>query len=330
MGKQTLIQPYFMVVDKPPGFTSHDVVSIIRAVTGIKKIGHTGTLDPFATGVLPLAIGTGTRLISILPEWHKGYTSTLKLGEETDTGDLEGEVIQTKVVPPLNQNVLSQVFENQLGVQMQTPPRYAAIRINGKRLYEYARAGIEVDIPAREVEIRHLDVLDFNPNEIEFEATVSKGTYIRSLGETVAKELGTYGHLTQLRRIFSGPFTLTNSLTFEKLSEVVCGTEDWKSAFVGPRENRLPRASREEVRKALCPYLQTAHSVLSCYPCIELDDSAYDAIQMGQQPDYDKSISAPYLVLVHRDRLTAVCHKEQRGWRLYRVISSSAVDILSV
>lgn len=180
-----------IIVNKPQGFTSQDVVSKIKKILNEKKAGHTGTLDPLATGVLPVLLGNSTKLSKYLIEHDKTYVAKIHLGQKTETGDNEGKVIEEKGVPELSVSKVEDILNSFLGKQKQLPPMYSAIKVNGKKLYEYARNGEIADIPEREIEVYSISLISFVNNEIEFEAKVSKGTYIRTLCEDIAKALGT-------------------------------------------------------------------------------------------------------------------------------------------
>lgn len=179
-----------IIVNKPKNFTSQDVVSKVKKVLNEKKAGHTGTLDPMATGVLPILVGNATKLSKYLIEHNKTYVAKIKLGQKTDTGDGEGTVIEEKPVTDISLDKVEKVLNSFIGKQKQIPPIYSAIKINGKKLYEYARNGEKVEIPEREIEIYSIKLLQLN-EEIEFEVNCSKGTYIRTLCEDIAKALGT-------------------------------------------------------------------------------------------------------------------------------------------
>ena len=179
-----------IIVNKPKNFTSQDVVSKVKKILNEKKAGHTGTLDPMATGVLPILVGNATKLSKYLIEHNKTYVAKIKLGQKTDTGDVEGTVIEEKPVTDISLDKVEKVLNSFIGKQKQIPPIYSAIKINGKKLYEYARNGENVEIPEREIEIYSIKLLQLN-EEIEFEVSCSKGTYIRTLCEDIAKALGT-------------------------------------------------------------------------------------------------------------------------------------------
>lgn len=180
-----------LIVNKPKGFTSQDVVSKVKKVLNEKKAGHTGTLDPMATGVLPILLGNSTKLSKYLIEHDKIYVAKIQLGQKTDTGDVEGKVIDKKAIPEISVEKVKNVLENFLGKGQQIPPMYSAIKINGKKLYEYARNGEKVEVPPRDIEIYDIKLLEMKNTEIEFEVSCSKGTYIRILCEDIAERLGT-------------------------------------------------------------------------------------------------------------------------------------------
>lgn len=209
-----------LVVNKPAGYTSHDIVSKIRRQLNIKKVGHTGTLDPLATGVLPILLGNGTKLSKYLINHDKEYIATIKLGEKTETGDIEGKVIEQKEVASLLQEEIEKVLKSFIGKQKQIPPMYSAIKINGKKLYEYARNGEVVEVQAREIEIYNIEFLDYHETQIKFKVACSKGTYIRSLCEDIATKLGTVGTMSALQRTQVGEFSLENSITLEELKNM--------------------------------------------------------------------------------------------------------------
>ena len=212
-----------IIINKPQGFTSQDVVSKTKKILNVKKAGHTGTLDPLATGVLPVLLGNYTKLSKYLIEHDKTYVARIKLGQRRVTGDQEGEVIETKQVKDemLLQENVEKVLESFLGKQMQIPPIYSAIKVDGKKLYEYARQGIEVKIEPREIEVYKLDLLniDLNKKEIEIQVSCSKGTYIRVLCEDIAKKLDTVGYMSYLNRIVVDKFKIENAIDFEILEK---------------------------------------------------------------------------------------------------------------
>lgn len=214
-----------IVMNKPKNYTSHDIVAIVKKKLG-EKVGHTGTLDPNATGVLPLLIGKGTKLSKYLVQHDKTYEVTLKLGEKTDTADPEGEVIQEKPVREecFEREKLEEVFQQFLGKQEQTPPIYSAIKVKGKKLYEYARSGQEVEVPKREIEIYAISLQEIRKREKEivFSVHCSKGTYIRSLCEDIAEKMGTVGYMKELNRTTVGCFRMEQAISMEELENLDC------------------------------------------------------------------------------------------------------------
>ena len=210
-----------IIINKPKNYTSHDVVNVVRKQLNTRKVGHTGTLDPNATGVLPVLIGKATKISKYLVEHKKTYIATIKLGERRDTGDAEGNIIEKDLeLKDIDITKLSEVLKSFLGKQEQIPPIYSAIKVNGKKLYEYARKGQAVEVKPRNIEIYNINLKSHNKkDEIEFEVECSKGTYIRVLCEDIAKSLGTVGYMKELRRISIDKFTIENSIRLEDLNQ---------------------------------------------------------------------------------------------------------------
>lgn len=209
----------FLLVNKPADWTSRDVCNKVGSILHASKVGHSGTLDPFATGLLIVAVNKGTKAITFVDELTKTYEATLKLGVKTDSGDYTGNVIEESATPLLNENEITTVLNSFLGPQEQLPPMKSAIKINGQRLYKISRSGKEIERPKRNINIYNISLLSFSINEISFSCKVSKGTYIRTLGEDIAEKLGTVGHLTSLKRINIGEFSLDQSLEIDSIKE---------------------------------------------------------------------------------------------------------------
>lgn len=209
-----------IIINKEKNWTSNDVVQKIKGKFH-EKVGHTGTLDPLATGVIPVLIGKGTLLSKYLVNHDKEYIATIKLGEKRSTGDLEGDVIEKQNVDDfiLEENFVNSKLKKFVGIITQTPPIYSAIKVNGKKLYEYARKGQNIEIPKRNIEIYNIELISISKKEYEIRYKVycSKGTYIRTLCEDIAKELGTVGFMKDLQRVRVGDFSIDNSL---KISEI--------------------------------------------------------------------------------------------------------------
>jgi tRNA pseudouridine55 synthase len=206
-----------LIIDKPEGMTSLEVVRRVKRRLGVKRAGHIGTLDPFATGVLPIALNEGTKLIPFIIDEPKEYEAILKLGEETDSDDRDGKVISSRPWEDISHNVIRSAFRSFLGKIRQIPPMFSAIKIEGRPLYRWARKGVVVERKEREVEIFDLEIEEIRPPQIRFKVSCSKGTYIRSLGRDIGREIGCGAHLLQLRRVRSGPFTLGQTLSWERL-----------------------------------------------------------------------------------------------------------------
>lgn len=215
-GKQAFFADGVLVVDKPERPTSHDVVERLRRRFRPGKLGHTGTLDPFATGVLVLAFNRATRMASLLGGGEKIYAGVVSLGAATDTGDPTGQVSATAPVPEISPERAAAALAALEGERQQAPPAYSAAKHNGKPLYAYARQGVAVEKPARSINVGQTKLVALSPGEISFELTCSRGTYVRSLAEDLAQDLGTVGHLKELRRLFSAPFALSEAVGLEE------------------------------------------------------------------------------------------------------------------
>lgn len=209
-----------ILINKEKEYTSHDVVAIAKKTLG-EKIGHTGTLDPNATGVLPLLIGKATKISKYLINHDKVYQAVLKLGIKTDTADLTGIVLEEQEITMPEEERIKEIFSSMIGKQEQTPPMYSAIKVNGKKLYEYARQGKTVEIQPRKIEIYDLtlDKRNLDENEITFTVHCSKGTYIRTLCEQIAENFGTIGYMKELNRLQVGEFHIADSITIGELKE---------------------------------------------------------------------------------------------------------------
>ena len=258
-----------IVINKEKEYTSHDVVAKLKKKLNISKVGHTGTLDPNATGVLPILIGKGTKFSKYLINHDKIYEVELELGKKTDTADIEGKVIEEKEVDEeyVNKNLL-QVLESFIGKQEQMPPMYSAIKKNGKKLYEYARAGEKVEIEARKIEIYKIDLNKYNKNIISFIVSCSKGTYIRSLCEDIAEKLNTVGYMKNLKRLQVGEFNIRDAVYIDDID-----------------------------LKNVNDYLITLEEILRGIPCINLDEKKLKLFLNGVQLT-DNNIDGLYKIYV--------------------------------
>ncbi|MBP7763965.1 MAG: tRNA pseudouridine(55) synthase TruB [Deltaproteobacteria bacterium] len=248
-----------VVIDKPAGYSSHDVVSEVKKILGVRKAGHTGTLDPMATGVLPVCVGEATKLAQFLTAQHKTYLATMLLGVQTDTQDTEGQVIRTSD-EPVPEEDLRQTLKRMVGRIRQVPPAYSALKHKGKPLYKYARAGEFPEVAAREVEIFSLDVKSIARPYVTFEISCSKGTYIRTVCSDVGKILGCGACLAGLRRLRSGFFTEDMAVVLEK----------------------KPSATPREI---LADRLLPLARLLPDMPAVETAPALADRIRTGFQPD---------------------------------------------
>ena len=213
------MQSGILLLDKPLGLSSNAALQRVRRTLGVDKAGHVGSLDPLATGMLPICLGEATKIAGDVLSGRKCYRFTIGLGARTATGDTEGAVVETAPLPTLDAAVIDAVRQRFLGQQTQIPPMYSALKRDGQPLYKLARAGIEVERAAREIELFDLQVQGFTADRIELETVCSKGTYIRVLAEDLAKALGTCGHVTLLRRVHVEPFEAQQMETLESVAE---------------------------------------------------------------------------------------------------------------
>ena len=221
------------VINKQPGPTSFDVVEAFRRGARIRKVGHTGTLDPFATGVLVLGINQGTKLIPYLDKTVKAYRGVIKLGVATDTFDATGEIVERGDTANISPDDIERVLKTFAGEITQRPPMYSAVKVDGVRLYTLARKGVEVDVAERTVNVDHIEMISYHPSLITFEVTCSPGTYIRSLAVDIGRALGTCAYLKELRRTGSGPFDIKASHSLDTF--VALGKKGWDHV-IGLRE----------------------------------------------------------------------------------------------
>ena len=249
-----------LVLDKPSGITSNGALQVVKRLFNAAKAGHTGSLDPIATGVLPLCFGEATKFSQYLLDADKRYLATITLGVATATGDSEGEILATKPVPALETAALEQVLDGFRGEITQTPSMFSAIKVNGQPLYKLARQGIEIERPSREVMIHNLTLVEKAPDQLIVDVTCSKGTYIRSIAEDLGKVLGCGAHVSGLRRLASGPYTADVSYTIEKL------------------ENIKESKGLEAIDALLVP----AASAVSHWPAVEMSAITAAYLQQGQ------------------------------------------------
>lgn len=232
-----------LVIDKPVGMTSHDVVQIVRRGTGIRRAGHTGTLDPRASGVLVVLVGPAVRLSEFVSASDKRYQAIIRLGERTDTYDADGEVIARSPVD-ITYDMLEEALDQFEGTVEQVPPAYSAKKINGKKAYELAREGKDVDIEPKEIDVYHLELLEWDPPEAVVDVYCSSGTYVRSLANDLGDVLNCGGQLVGLRRTKSGEFALRDAVHLRKLQEAF-DNGDWYKYLIPAAEALNDWPSRE-------------------------------------------------------------------------------------
>ena len=250
----------YIIIDKPIGLTSSQVVGKVRRLFKVKKVGHGGTLDPLATGVLPLALGEATKTLSTILDGNKSYRFEVKWGEARSTEDCEGEVVARSSKRPTRDEIERQLplFVGELS---QIPPAYSALKVNGQRAYALARQGKEVNLPPRQIKIEALTLIEAASDSACFEVKCGKGTYVRSLARDLALSLGTYGHLISLRRLSAGPFHEKNAILLDSLLQIGHNTELVK--YVLPLQDALVDILALEIQDSEAEKLRNGQSLLS-------------------------------------------------------------------
>ncbi len=228
-----------VLLDKPEGLTSNAALQRVRRAFRARKAGHTGSLDPLASGLLPVCLGQATKACGLLLDADKTYQVRIAFGTRTSTGDREGDIVETAAVPELTEQALRLSASAFLGPSAQVPPMYSALKHRGERLYRLARQGIEVDRPAREVTIHRIDVLGSGADWVELEVVCSKGTYVRTLAEDFARACGTVGHVASLRRLSLGPFQNPAMLTIDAIEEAAARPETLDALLI-PTDEAMP------------------------------------------------------------------------------------------
>ncbi len=271
-----------LVVNKSKDMTSRDVVNIISKKFNTKKVGHTGTLDPIATGVLVVAIGTYTKLVDIIVANEKEYIATMKLGELTDTLDTTGKILDKKDYNFSKEELVS-VLESFKTTYLQEVPKYSAVKINGKKLYEYARNNIDIELPKREVTIYDIELLEYNNDTIKFRCLVSKGTYIRSLIRDIADKLNTYASMSDLVRTKQGIFNINDSYSLDDINNDKYELLTYKDIFID-------------------------------YKHIELNDEEYFKVSNGQKMNFESD--EELLILTYKNDYVAMYEKYSDLYRI--------------
>lgn len=262
-----------IILNKPANITSRDVINQLTKILNTKKIGHTGTLDPIATGVLVICIGKYTKLCEVLTSTYKEYIATIKLGLKTDTLDITGNILNKEEIHNLSEIQIINVLESFLGKSIQTTPIYSAVKINGKKLYEYAREGKEIELPKREIDIQKIELLSYKKNEITFKTTVSKGTYIRALIDDICTKLNVIGTMSSLIRTKQGNFSLENAYTIEEIA----------------KKNY---------------HLLTLEEVLNDYEKINIDDNLFEKVKNGAI--ITRTFKEEKACLVYKNKIIAI------------------------
>jgi tRNA pseudouridine55 synthase len=279
-----------LILDKPLNISSNRAVQIVKRLYGAKKVGHTGSLDPLASGVLPICLGHATKVSQYLLASDKTYQFTMKLGQTTTTGDVEGEVVCEKPVPVISDDTLTNVLAGFTGVIKQIPPMYSALKHNGKRLYALARAGEVVDRPAREITIKTLLLLSKTADSLTLEVCCTKGTYVRTLAEDIGAALGCGAHVVFLRRIKSGPFELGQSVTVDQLEsaegDIAALDKLLNSLDLALQEYPVISCSEED-KANLCLGRQVRKDQLLCQPLIRMNDSGGNIFGLGKWSEGD-------------------------------------------
>lgn len=264
-----------LLIDKPLGFSSNQALSKIKWIFSAKKAGHTGTLDPLATGLLPICFGEATKFSSHLLNSEKTYEASIKLGWKSSTGDAEGKLTESKIIS-LSLEKLQKELKSFIGLSKQTPPMFSALKYNGQPLYKLARKGVKIERQEREINISELILLNYSKNIIKIEVTCSKGTYIRTLAEDIANKLGMDGYLTELRRTKIGKLNINEAFSIENISTL---SSDKRKSCIKPTEVLVDR-----------------------YPKLSLLDSEVDFIKNGQPIKLKKKLNTEIYTLFTKSK----------------------------
>lgn len=287
-----------LVVDKPVGLTSHDVVQIIRRGTGIRRAGHTGTLDPRASGVLVILIGPAVRLSEYVSASDKRYQATIRLGASTDTYDAEGKTTSypnaANVLASLTEEKFEEILQKFVGEFEQTPPAYSAVKVDGQKAYERAREGEEVELEPRKINVYSLDLLEWAPPEVVIDVFCSSGTYVRSLANELGESLGVGAHLVGLRRTKSGRFTLRDAISLRRLRESF-EAGDWYQ------------------------YLIPASEALADWPMVELSSEEVELLRHGHRVAAEPDAPQWARALTEQGDLVALVENIESQWQPRKV-----------
>ena len=279
-----------LLLDKPSGITSNKALQRVRSLIKAKKGGHTGSLDPFATGMLPLCFGEATKISHYLLNEKKTYSVEVKFGVSTSTGDLDGEITGSSKIKEYSEDQWKKFLNEFKGESEQIPPMYSALRYKGKRLYELARKGEIVDRAARKIQIFSIKLVDLSKDTINFEVTCSKGTYIRVLAEDIAKKLGMLGHVSQLRRKSVGNFFESKMVKLSSLEDLT--------------QNNNP---------AISDYFITIDEALTEFSVVSLNDLQSSKFRNGQQLEFDGHFDDNAKVYDHNNNLVGIAYKKNQN-----------------
>jgi len=306
----------WVVLDKPVGMGSTEAVSKIKWLFQAEKAGHAGTLDPLASGMLPIALGEATKTVPYVQDGAKIYRFTVAWGEERSTDDLEGPVTNSSDRRPAEAEVRA-LLANYTGVIMQTPPQFSAIKIAGERAYDLARDGETVEIPAREIEIGRLDIVEHGADKTIFEVECGKGTYVRSLARDMGRDLGCFGHIAELRRVQVEPFTSEDFVTVAELESARFGAQ---GDAEGDSETDAPEAPVDF--NAIDALLVDTAAALDCLPQVAVSDDAATKIRLGNPViirGRDAPVEAEEACATARGKLVAIGAIEQGMFKPKRV-----------
>ncbi|MDX8444179.1 tRNA pseudouridine(55) synthase TruB [Mesorhizobium captivum] len=302
----------WVVLDKPVGMGSTEAVSKIKWLFQAEKAGHAGTLDPLASGMLPIALGEATKTVPYVQDGAKVYRFTVAWGEERTTDDLEGPVTNSSDRRPAEAEVRA-LLPKYTGIIMQTPPQFSAIKIAGERAYDLARDGETVDIPAREIEIGRLDIVEHGADKTVFEVECGKGTYVRSLARDMGRDLGCFGHIAELRRVEVEPFTADDFVTVAELEA---------ARFGGKTDQRSDEAEAPIDFGAIDALLVDTAVALDCLPQVAVSDDAATKIRLGNPViirGRDAPVEAEEACATARGKLVAIGAIEQGMFKPKRV-----------
>jgi len=310
----------WVILDKPYGRTSTQAVGKVRWLYAAEKAGHAGTLDPLASGMLPIALGEATKTVPYVQDGAKIYRFTVAWGQERSTDDLEGPVTKSSDLRPVEAEVKA-LLPKYTGVIMQTPPQFSAIKIAGERAYDLAREGETVDIPAREIEIGRLDVIEHHADHTVFEIECGKGTYVRSLARDMGRDLGCFGHISELRRVEVEPFTPEDFVTIAELEAARFGTQG--------EDKPEPADDADAIDVpvdfgAIDALLVDTSAALDCLPQVAISDDAATKIRLGNPViirGRDAPVEAEEACATARGKLVAIGAIEQGMFKPKRVFA---------